>query len=88
MRSTSIALPLTYNIRSLVVRWKVTLLAIGGVALAVAVMLVLVAMSNGFRMALRSTGSPDNIMVVQRGAQSELNDACSREQASLINREG
>ena len=39
-------------------------------------MLVLIAISNGFRMALRSTGSPENVMVVQRGAQSELNDAC------------
>ena len=50
------ALPISYNIRNLIVRWKVTLLAIGGIALVVAVMLVLVAMSNGFRMALRATG--------------------------------
>jgi putative ABC transport system permease protein len=78
------SLPLSYNIRNLIVRWKVTLLAIGGIALVVAVMLVLVAMSNGFRIALRSTGSPENAMVVQRGAQSELNDACSRESANLI----
>ena len=35
------ALPLSYNIRNLIVRWKVTLLAIGGIALVVAVMLVL-----------------------------------------------
>ena len=78
------SLPLSYNIRNLIVRWKVTLLAIGGIALVVTVMLVLVAMSNGFRMTLRSTGSPENAMVLQRGAQSELNDACSRESANLI----
>ncbi len=78
------SLPLSYNIRNLIVRWQVTLLAIGGIALVVAVMLVLVAISNGFRMALRTTGSPENVMVVQRGAQSELNDACSRESANLI----
>ena len=47
-------------------------------------MLVLVAISTSFRMALRSTGSPENVMVVQRGAQSELNDACSRESANPI----
>jgi hypothetical protein len=41
------ALPLSYNIRNLIVRWKVTLLAIGGIALVVAVMLVLVSISNG-----------------------------------------
>jgi hypothetical protein len=62
------SLPLSYNIRNLIVRWQVTLLAIGGIALVVAVMLVLVAISNGFRMALRTTGSPENVMVVQRSA--------------------
>jgi putative ABC transport system permease protein len=78
------ALPLSYNVRNLIVRWKVTLLAIAGIALVVGVMLILVAMSNGFRVALRSTGAPDNAIVVQRGALSELNDACSRESAALI----
>ena len=63
------ALPISYNIRNLIVRWKVTLLAIGGIALVVAVMLVLVAMSTGFRTALRATGSPDNAIVIQRGAE-------------------
>ena len=47
------ALPLSYNVRNIVVRWKVTLLAIGGIALVVAVLLVLTAMANGFRVALR-----------------------------------
>jgi putative ABC transport system permease protein len=78
------ALPLAYNVRNVIVRWKVTLLAIGGIALVVGVMLILVAMSNGFRVAVRSTGAPDNAIVVQRGAMSELNDACSRESAALI----
>ena len=64
------ALPLSYNVSNMIVRWKVTLLAIGGIALVVAVMLVLTAMSNGFRAALRSTGSPDNAIVVQRGANA------------------
>jgi hypothetical protein len=39
------ALPISYNVRNLIVRWKVTLLAIGGIALVVAVMLVLVALT-------------------------------------------
>ena len=34
------ALPLSYNIRNIAVRWKVTLLAVGGIALVVAVLLV------------------------------------------------
>lgn len=78
------ALPLSYNIRNLIVRWKVTLLAIGGIALVVGVMLILAAMSHGFRVALRSTGSADNAIVLQRGATSELTSGLSRDNASMI----
>jgi putative ABC transport system permease protein len=78
------ALPLSYNVRSLLVRWKVTLLAIGGIALVVTVLVVLTAMSNGFRLALAATGSPDNGIVVQRGSGSELTSFFSREHRNLI----
>lgn len=78
------ALPLSYNIRSLLVRWKVTLLAIGGIALVVTVLIVLTAMSNGFRTALAATGSPDNGIVVQRGSGSELTSFFSREHRNLV----
>jgi len=78
------ALPISYNIRNLVVRWKVTLLAIGGIALVVAVMLVLVAMSTGFRTALRATGSTENAIVIQRGQNSELTSGFSRDNANMI----
>src|SRR5215469_12178926 len=66
------ALPLAYNIRNLRQRWKVTLLAIVGIGLVVAVFVTLLAMENGFRIALRSTGSPQNGIVTQRGSLSEL----------------
>ena len=66
------ALPLAYNIRNLRQRWKVTLLAIFGIGLVVAVFVTLLAMENGFRIALRSTGSPLNGIVTQRGSMSEL----------------
>ncbi len=66
------ALPLSYNVRNLRQRWKVTLLAIFGIGLVVAVFVTLLAMENGFRIALRSTGSPLNGIVTQRGSMSEL----------------
>ena len=66
------ALPISYNIRNVRVRWQVTLLAISGIALVVAVFSVLLSMSVGFQMALRSTGRPDNALIVQRGSASEL----------------
>jgi putative ABC transport system permease protein len=66
------ALPLYYNVRNVRVRWQLTLLAIVGIALVVAVFAVLMSMSAGFEAALRSTGRPDNAIVVQRGSGSEL----------------
>jgi putative ABC transport system permease protein len=77
-------LPLSYNVRNLGVRWRVNLLAIIGIALVVAVFVSLSAMAAGFRTALRSTGRPDNAMVVQKGATSELTSGFPREAADRV----
>jgi putative ABC transport system permease protein len=79
-----VALPLAYNIRNIAVRWQVTVLAVGGIALVVAVLLVLTAMANGFRMTLRATGSPQNAIVTQRGSSGELTSGISRDNANMI----
>jgi putative ABC transport system permease protein len=79
-----VALPLSYNIRNIAVRWQVTALAVGGIALVVAVLLVLTAMANGFRVALRATGSPENAIVTQRGSTAELMSGLPRDSANTI----
>src|SRR6185369_557656 len=73
------ALPLSYNIRSLYVRRKMTALAVGGIALVIAVLIVLIAMANGFRVALSATGSTANAIVTQRGSSSELTSSIARD---------
>ena len=78
------ALPLSYNVRSLGARWRVNVLAIVGIALVVSVFVALSAMSAGFRAALRSTGRTDNAMVVQKGATSELTSSLPRDAAERI----
>src|SRR5579859_5278511 len=78
------ALPISYNVRNLIVRWKVTLLAIVGIGLVVTVFVILLSMSSGFRLALRATGRPDNGIVVQRGSGSELTSWFTHEQANSI----
>ncbi|MGC2110104.1 MAG: FtsX-like permease family protein [Candidatus Korobacteraceae bacterium] len=78
------ALPLSYNIRNLRQRWKVTLLAVFGIGLVVAVFVTLLAMENGFRIALRSTGSPLNGIVTQRGSLSELTSWINIGDANVI----
>jgi putative ABC transport system permease protein len=78
------ALPISYNVRNLFVRWQVTLLAIFGIGLVVTVLVVLLAMAAGFRLALRATGSPANGIVVQRGSNSELSSFFNQEHANII----
>jgi putative ABC transport system permease protein len=78
------ALPLSYNIRNVRNRWQVTLLAISGIALVVAVFTVLMSMSEGFAAALRTTGRPDNAMIVQRGSASELTSWIPLDQRQMI----
>ena len=78
------ALPISYNIRSLYVRGRVTLLAIGGIALVVAVLIVLVAMAIGFRLALSAGGSVDNAMITQRGSTSEITSGIPRDAINAI----
>jgi len=67
-----VPLPISYNVRNVRTRWKVSLLAVIGIGLVVTVFVALMAMRTGFTLALRSTGMPGNAMVVQRGSASEL----------------
>jgi putative ABC transport system permease protein len=78
------ALPLSYNVRNVRVRWQVTLLAISGIALVVAAFAVLMSMAEGFATALRSTGRRDNAMIVQPGSASELTSGVPLEHRNVI----
>jgi len=72
------ALPIAYSFRSLVVRWKSTLLAMIGIGLVVAVFVGLLSMASGFRLALRASGTVGNAIVLQKGAMSELGSSFSK----------
>jgi ABC-type lipoprotein release transport system permease subunit len=78
------ALPLGYNARNVRVRWRVALLAVGSIALVVAVVAVLLAMAQGFATALRGTGRDDNAIVVSRGSNSEVTSRVELEERNAI----
>src|SRR5688500_3332939 len=78
------ALPLTYSVRNVRVRWRLAALAMLGVGAVVAVFAVLMAMSEGFATALRSTGREDNAMVVRQGADNERVSEVSLEHRNAI----
>ena len=77
-------IPIIYNIRSLLRRPVSSAMTTLGVALVVGVFIAMLALANGFRMALIRTGSPDNVVVLRKGADSELSSGISRDNAAII----
>jgi putative ABC transport system permease protein len=72
------------NIRSIPLRFWMSVSTVVAIALVVAVLLAFLAMSNGFRQAQRSAGADDIAIVMRDGAQTEINSVISREQTLLV----
>jgi ABC-type antimicrobial peptide transport system permease subunit len=53
-------------------------------ALVVAVFVAMMALSNGFRTALVSTGSEENVLLLRKGAVAEMNSGIGRQAASIV----
>jgi len=66
------AIPFAYNFRNLVVRKTTTLMTALGIALTVAVLLSILALLNGLRTTLSSSGDPLQIVVLRKGSDSEI----------------
>jgi len=66
------SIPLAYNLRNLVVRKTTTLMTALGIALTVAVLLSILALVNGLRTTLESSGDPLQIVVLRKGSESEV----------------
>ena len=66
------AIPVAYNLRNLVVRKTTTIMTALGVALTVAVLLAVLALVNGLRTTLASSGDPLQIVVLRKGSESEI----------------
>jgi putative ABC transport system permease protein len=73
------AIPITYNLRNLVVRRTTTLMTALGIALTVAVLVADLALIEGLRTAFQASGHPLHLLVLRKGATAELSSAMSRE---------
>jgi len=71
-------IPLSYNLRNLVVRKTTTLMTALGIALTVAVLLAILALVNGLHQAFRSTGNPLHVLVLRKGSDAELTSGVDR----------
>jgi putative ABC transport system permease protein len=74
-----VPLPIVYNIRSVRERWTSSLVAIVGIAGAVGVFVAMLALARGFQATLVSSGQPDNVIVEQAGADTEMTSALDLE---------
>src|SRR5215467_15648628 len=72
-------IPLSYNLRNLMVRRTTTVLTALGMALAVVVLIAALALVDGLRAAFRSSGDARNVLVLRKGSSSELSSAISQE---------
>lgn len=65
-------IPLSYNLRNLVVRKSTTIMTALGIGLTVAVLLAILALVDGLRTTLAVTGDPLHVVVLRKGSDSEL----------------
>lgn len=77
-------IPLIYNLRSLKERPLSTATTAIGMGLVVAVFVAMMALSNGFNAALVRTGSTENVLLLRKGANAEMNSGISRDAANII----
>jgi putative ABC transport system permease protein len=77
-------IPLSYSIRSLLVRKATTAAAALGIALVVFVLASSLMLSRGIEQTLISTGQPDRAIVLRKGADTELASTISTPTAGLV----
>jgi putative ABC transport system permease protein len=79
-----VAIPLAYNWRNVLRRRLSTLTTAVGIGLTVAILIAALALAAGFKAALVRTGSPDNAIVLRKGADSELVSGLLRGAVDII----
>ena len=80
----TMAVPIGYIARNLVARRLTTALTAGGMALVVYVFATVLMLAAGLKATLVSTGQPDNVVVIRRGSQTEVQSGISRDQARVV----
>ena len=79
-----IAIPIIYNVRSTKARWTSAIVAVLGIAGTVGVFVAMLALAQGFRATLVSSGSPDNAIILRAGANSEMESGVSLANVNIL----
>ncbi|WP_137924695.1 ABC transporter permease [Cupriavidus sp. 2SB] len=78
------AIPLHYIARNVWARRLTTALTAGGLALVVFVFATMLMLDAGLKQTLVTTGERDNVVVIRKGAETEIQSAISRDQAAAL----
>jgi putative ABC transport system permease protein len=78
------SIPLSYTWRSLWARRMTTALTLIGIALVVFVFASILMLATGIERTLVTSGDPQNVIILRRGANSELVSQVGREEASIL----
>ena len=78
------AIPIAYNLRNLIVRKTTTIMTALGIGLTVAVLVADLALVEGLRTAFKATGHPQQILVLRKGSNAELNSSVTREALQIL----
>src|SRR5881398_1116599 len=72
------------NLRNIPSRLGTSLVVVVGIAGVIGVLVSVLAMSEGFRHTLASTGRPGRVIMLRAGSDSELSSGVPRDQAALL----
>jgi len=78
------AIPISYNVRNLIVRKTTTLMTGAGIAMTVAVLLAVMGLVSGLRSAFEATGNPLDVLVMRKGGNAELTSLLTQEQFQIV----
>jgi len=78
------SVPLSYVARNLSARKVTTALTAGGLALVVYVFATVLMLDEGLRKTLVDTGSWDNVVVIRRASETEVQSGVDRDQAAVV----
>ena len=78
------ALPLKYNVKNVLVRWRATIATVLGIALVVAVFVLVQSLAVGLEKSSGNTGDERNVLVVRKGSTAESSSLVTREQLKSL----
>jgi putative ABC transport system permease protein len=83
-REKIMAIPISYNIRNMILRKRLTLMTALGIALTVTTTVFLMMLLAGMKKAFVSSGDPLNVLVMRKGSTSELVGGFTKDKLPIL----